>query len=62
MLSALPALRPTGGTSDVAKLTSLIEMGALAIADKRNDHKTSRIRAWLSLPKTQTLGGQARIG
>ena len=33
VLSALPALQPTGGTSDVAKLTSLIEMGALAIAD-----------------------------
>jgi hypothetical protein len=33
VLSALPALRPTGGTSDVAKLTSLIEMGALPIAD-----------------------------
>ena len=33
VLSALPALRPTGGTSDVAELTSLIEIGALAIAD-----------------------------
>jgi hypothetical protein len=33
VLSALPALQPTGGTSDVAKLTSLIEMGALAFAD-----------------------------
>ena len=33
VLSALPAVQPTGGTSDVAKLTSLIEMGALAFAD-----------------------------
>ena len=29
---------------------------------QRNEHKTSRMRAWLSLSKTQTLGGQARIG